>query len=279
MISPSPTQRPPEQTTEPEPKKVEYTPRKRAGQSPGALFVKGIFRPIFKGIYYLLRAIRNHKLVTLVMILLILGSAIAANFAVTGGWPFGIGNDQFNFHIRGTNGGGDQVTGTNSHGIILLMVARSRATSNSSLHVSRRQAAVGGRPVGSRRVVGVVGERPVGARAARAQGAPAVEVELLLGRHQPVALLDKNMSQPPDPQQLVNQFSQKNAHLTWKTISVLSAFQESDTTIDSFVEVDLSASGPGGNASGYMIWHFETVSQQGGILVNVSNVDFRPSLQ
>ena len=217
MISPSPTQRPPEQTTEPEPKKVEYTPRKRAGQSPGALFVKGIFRPIFKGIYYLLRAIRNHKLVTLVMILLILGSAIAANFAVTGGWPFGIGNDQFNFHIHGTSGGGEQVQNW-------LYALRDGNTAQ-------------------------------------------------------LAFLDKSMSTPPDPQQLVNQFSQKNAHLTWKTISVLSAFQESDTTIDSFVEVDLSASGPGGNASGYMIWHFETVSQQGGILVNVSNVDFRPSLQ
>jgi hypothetical protein len=217
MISPSPTQRPPEQTTKPEPKKVEYTPRKRAGQSPGALFVKAIFRPIFKGIYYLLRAIRNHKLVTFVMIVLILGSAIAANFVVTGGWPFGIGNDQFNFHIRGTNGGGDQV--------------------KNWLYALRD------------------------------------------GNVTQLSLLDKNMSQPPDPQQLVNQFGQKNAHLTWKTINVLSAFQESDTTIDSFVEVDLSASGPGGNVTGYMIWHFETVSQQGGILVNVNNVDFRPSLQ
>jgi len=216
MISPSPTQRPPEQTTEPEPKKVEYTPRKRAGQSPGALFVKGIFRPIFKGIYYLLRAIRNHKLVTFVMILLILGSAIAANFVVTGGWPFGIGNDQFNFHIHGTNGGGEQVQNW-------LYALRDGNTAQ-------------------------------------------------------LALLDKNMSQPPDPQQLVTQFSQPQGHLNWKTITVLSVFQESDTTIDSFVEVDLSAPGPGGSVSAYIIWHFVTVSQNGGILISVNTVDFRPSL-
>src|SRR5204863_8966765 len=37
-------------------------------------------------------------------------------------------------------GGGDQVTGTNDHGIILLMVARSRATSNSSPRIRWRQA-------------------------------------------------------------------------------------------------------------------------------------------
>jgi hypothetical protein len=215
MISPSPTQRPPEQTTQPEPKKVEYTPRKRAGETPAALFVKGIFRPVFKGIYYLFQFIRNHKLVTLVMVLFILGSAIGVNYAVTKEWLFS-GNDQFNFHIRGSNGGGDQV--------------------QNWLYALRD------------------------------------------GNVTQLSLLDKNISQPPDPQQLVNQFSQKNAHLTWKTITVLSVFQESDTTIDSFVEVDLSATGPGGSVSAYMIWHFVTVSQNGGILVNVNNVDFRPSL-
>jgi hypothetical protein len=55
-------------------------------------------------------------------------------------------------------------------------------------------------------------------------------------------------------------------------------FQEADSTIDSSVEVDLSATGPGGNTSGYMIWHFITVSQNGGILVNVNLVDFRAAL-
>ncbi len=215
MLSPAPTQQPPEQTT-PEKKKVQYKPATRAGQTPAALFIKSIFRPIFKGLYYLFRGMRNHKLVTLIMLLLILGTATAASYAVTKEWPFGIGNDPFNFHVRGSNGGGDQV--------------------KNWLYALRD------------------------------------------GNVAALSLLDKNMSQPPDPQQLVNQYSQPKGHLTWKTINVLNAFQESDTTIDSFIEVDLSASGPGGNVSGYMLWHFVTVAQRGGILLEVNLVEFRPSL-
>ncbi len=215
MISPSPTQQPPERTT-PEEKKVEYASRQRAGQTPAARFVKAIFRPIFRGIYYLLRGMRNHKLVTLIMILLILGSAIGVNYAVSGQWPFGIGNDPFNFHVKGGNGGGQQV--------------------QNWLYDMRD------------------------------------------GNIAALELLDKNMSQPPDVQTLVGQYSQSKGHLTWKNINVLSVFQESDTTIDSFVQVDLSATGPGGNTSGYLIWHFVTVSQSGGILINATLVDFRPSL-
>jgi hypothetical protein len=216
MISPSPTQQPPEQTA-PEKKKVTYTPTKRAGETPTALFVKSIFRPIFKGLYYLFQGMRSHKLVTFIMLLLILASATAANYAVTKEWPFGIGNDPFNFHVRGGNGGGDQV--------------------KNWLYALRDGNVVA------------------------------------------LSLLDKDMSQPPDPQQLVNQFSQPKGHLTWKTINVINVFQESDTTIDSFVEVDLSATGPGGNVSGYIIWHFLTVSQSGGVLLNATLVDFRPSLR
>jgi len=215
MLSPAPTQQPPEQTT-PEKKKVTYSPTKRAGETPTALFVKSIFRPIFKGLYYLFRGMRNHKLVTLIMLLLILGTATVASYAVTKEWPFGIGNDPFNFHVRGSNGGGDQV--------------------KNWLYALRD------------------------------------------GNVAALSLLDKNMSQPPDPQQLVNQYSQPKGQLTWKTINVINVFQESDTTIDSFVEVDLSASGPGGNVSGYMLWHFVTVAQRGGILLEVNLVEFRPSL-
>lgn len=215
MISPSPTQQPPEQTT-PEQKKVEYRQRQRAGESPTARFVKAIFRPIFRGIYYLLRGMRNHKLITFIMILLILGSAITANYAISSEWPLGIGNDPFNFHIHGSKGGGEQV--------------------QNWLYSMRD------------------------------------------GNVVTLQLLDKDMSQPPNVQQLVSQFSQPQGHLTWKTINVLSVFQESDSTIDSFVQVDLSATGPGGNTSGYVIWHFETVSQNGGVLVNAALVDFRAPL-
>ena len=215
MISPSPTQQPPEQTT-PESKKVEYSSRQRAGQSPTAQFFKAIFRPIFRGIYYLLRGMRNHKLVTFIMILLILGSAIAANYALTSELPFGIGNDPFNFHVKGGNGGGEKV--------------------QNWLYAMRD------------------------------------------GNVVVLQFLDKDMAQPPDVQQLVNQFSQPKGHLTWKAINVLSVFQESDSTIDSFVEVDLSATGPGGNTSGYLIWHFVSVSQNGGVLINAAVVDYRAPL-
>ncbi len=215
MLSSSPTQQPPEQTT-PEPKKVEYRQRQRAGQSPTAQFVKAIFRPIFRGIYYLLRGMRNHKLITFIMVLLILGSAIAANYALTSEGPFGIGNDPFNFHSKGGNGGGEQV--------------------QNWLYAMRD------------------------------------------GNLAALNLLDKDMSQPPNVQQLVSQFSQPNGHLTWKTINVISVFQESDTTIDSLVHVDLSATGPGGNTSGYLIWHFVTVPQNGGVLISAALVDFRAPL-
>jgi hypothetical protein len=215
MISPSPTQQPPEQTSS-ELRKVEYASRQRAGQTPTARFFKAIFRPIFRGIYYLLRGMRNHKLITFIMVLLILGSAIGANYAFTSEWPFGIGNDPFNFHIKGGNGGGEQV--------------------QNWLYAMRD------------------------------------------GNITALNLLDKDMSQPPNVQQLVSQFSQPNGHLTWKTINVISVFQESDTTIDSLVHVDLSATGPGGNTSGYLIWHFVTVSQNGGVLINATLVDFRAPL-
>ena len=215
MISPSPTQQPPEQTS-PESRKVEYASRQRAGQTPTARFFKAIFRPIFRGIYYLLRAMRNHKLVTFIMILLILGSAIAANYTLTNELPFGIGNDPFNFHVKGGNGGGEKV--------------------QNWLYAMRD------------------------------------------GNIAALELLDKDMSQPPNVQQLVSQFSQPKGHLTWKTINVLSVFQESDTTIDSFVEVDLSATGPGGNTTGYLIWHFVTASQNGGVLINAAVVDYRAPL-
>jgi hypothetical protein len=215
MISPSPTQQPPEQST-PETRKVEYASRQRAGETPTARFFKAIFRPIFRGIYYLLRGMRNHKLVTFIMILLIVGSAVAANYALTTEFPFGIGNDPFNFHVKGGNGGGEKV--------------------QNWLYAMRDGNVVA------------------------------------------LQFLDKDMSQPPDVQQLVSQFSQPKGHLTWKTINVLGVFQESDTTIDSFVEVDLSATGPAGNTTGYVTWHFETVSQNGGVLINVALVDFRAPL-
>ncbi len=221
ITTPSPTQQPqPPEQKAPEQKKVTYT-RPRVGQKPAALFVKNILRPIFKGLYHVFRFVGGHKLVTLVMLLLLIGSAIAANFAVTKEWPFGIGNDPFNFHIHGGNGGGEQVKN--------WMYA------------------------------------------------------LRDGNIAALAILDKNMPSPPTSQELqqyIGQFSQTQGHLSWKAINVAGVSQESDTSVDSFVQVDLSANGPGGAVGGYMIWHFVTVAGQGGeILFSVSLVDFRPALQ
>ena len=93
MISPSPLPPPSQQSEQepkPEQKKVTSIPqRKRPGQSPTARFLKAIFRPIFKGLYYLIRGIRNHKWLALVALLLFLGSATFVNYLVTKTLPFG----------------------------------------------------------------------------------------------------------------------------------------------------------------------------------------------
>ena len=94
-----------------------------------------------------------------------------------------------------------------------------------------------------------------------------------------MSLIDKNISQPPNPDQLIGQFSQSKAHLTWKAINVTGVYSEADSTVDSFVEVDLSATGPGGNVSGIMIWHFVTLNQGREFLLNVNLVDFRAPLR
>ena len=88
MISPSPTRQPPEAQAE-SAKKVSSTPaRRRPVQSPGVRSVKSIFRPIFKGIYYLLQFIKGHKLITLAIILALLGSSAITSYVTTGSVPF-----------------------------------------------------------------------------------------------------------------------------------------------------------------------------------------------
>jgi hypothetical protein len=86
------------------------------------------------------------------------------------------------------------------------------------------------------------------------------------------------MTNPPDPQQLVNQFSQTQAHLYWKSINIISVHTESDTTVDVIAQVDVSATGPGGSVSGIMLWHFVTFSSGTDLLLKVNLVDFRAPL-
>ncbi|HEU0002684.1 MAG TPA: hypothetical protein VFQ36_17380 [Ktedonobacteraceae bacterium] len=217
MISsrPTSTRQPPEKV---EQEKVKNDggppapPKKKAGQSPTTRILKSIFRPILKGLYYLLRGMRSHKLITLIMIVLILGSATTVNFFKTGNWPFGIGYDQYNFQINGGDGGGVKISNW--------------------LHALRE------------------GDVPT------------------------LQLLDSFMSQQPDTQGLVNQFSKQ--HFSWQAINRLSISEESDTTIDSFWEVDLSNVGPGGPVVGYLVIHFVTVAaQQGDVIVAVDVLPFR----
>ncbi len=212
--SPSPTRQPPEKAEQEKVKNNRSTPaKKRTGQTPTARFLKSIFRPVLKGLYYLLHGMRSHKLLTLLMILLVLGSATAVNYFKTGQLPFGVGYDQYNFQINGGDGGGVKISNW--------------------LHALRE------------------GDAPT------------------------IQLLDSFMSQPPDAQGLVNQFSKQ--HFTWGAINRLSITTESDTTIDSFWEVDLSNVGPGGPVVGYLLIHFVTVGQQGGIIIAVDVIPFRAS--
>ena len=217
MLSPTPTQQKPE-PQEPKQKVVKLTPsRQRTGQTPAARFVKAILRYPIKGLYYILTGIRSHKLVTLGILLLLVISVSATSYVAAGVFPFGIGNDPFNFQVRGASGSGDQV--------------------KNWLYALRD------------------------------------------GNTNTLNLLDKAMSQPPDPTTLVQHYSQPQAHLSWKAINVVGVYSESDTTLDSFVEVDVSANGPGGATTGIMLWHFTTANLNSGpAIISANLVDFRAPL-
>lgn len=219
MISPTPTQPQQSPPSAPELKQPSLTPlRRRTGETPVARAAKALFRPLFKGIFYLIQGMRNHKVLSLIVILLLLASVSLTNYLTTGIWPFGIGNDQFNFHIRGGDGGGDQVKNW-------LYALRDGNVTTMSL----------------------------------------VQAGLV-------------MSQPPDPNQLVAQYSQTKANVQWKNINVMGVYSQGDTTVDSFVSVDIVGQGPGGATKGVLIWHFTTLPQANGRLLYVELVTFRPSL-
>ncbi len=227
----APTQQPPDRDVKPEEKKVKSTPvRRRASQTPAALFAKKIFRPIFKGIYYLLQSIRKRKLVTFLLLLLFVGSIIFATYLVTGNWPYGVGSDQFNFRVNGKNLSGEHV--------------------KNWLYALRD---------GDSSTLALIGQETAQVIELAASGTSSATVN------------------PADTSSLINTFSQTKTHLTWKTITVLSVSSAPDTTIDSIVEVDTASSGPGGNVSGIMIWHFITTPQ--GRLLAISLVSFRAPLQ
>ena len=214
----------------PEAKQVKSTPvRRRTSQTPTALFFKAIFRPIFKGIYYTLQAIRGHKLITFLLVLLLIASYVFATYMVTQTWPYGVGSDQFNFRVNGKNFSGEHVKNW-------LYALRDGDASTLSL----------------------IGQET------------AQSIELATSGTSAAAI------NPADTSALIGTFSQKSTHLTWKNIIVLSVSTAPDTSVDSVVEVDTASSGPGGNVSGIMIWHFITLPQ--GRLLAISLVSFRSPL-
>jgi len=219
MLSQLPTQRPPEQP-EPEPKKVVYTPKKRrAGQSPVALFIKAIFRPIFKGLYYFFRGIRNHKLVALLAILLCIAAAIVVNGVVTKNWPFIGASDPVQSLTQH-----DQASGDNVRGWLYAL-----RDGNANVMTGYQQGLI--------------------------------------------------MQTPPDVNQLIGTFSQVKANVTWKDISVLSVYSEPDTTLDSFIKIDITIPGQSGPSGAVLILHFVTLPQQSGRILFIDVVSYRQLLQ
>ena len=219
MLGQLPTQQQPEQP-DPEQKKVIYTPRKkRSGQTPAALFVKAIFRPIFKGIYYILRGIRSHKLVSLLAILIFIGAAIVANSLVTKTWPFISNPDPVQSLTQH-----DQASGTNVRGWLYAL-----RDGNANVMTGYQQGLI--------------------------------------------------MQTPPNVSQLIGAFSQSKANIAWKDISVISVYSESDTTLDSFIKVNVTVPGQAGPSGAILIWHFVTLPLPAGRILFIDLVSSRQLLQ
>jgi hypothetical protein len=214
ISSPSPTQQ--KKPDEADHGPVSSTPlRKRPGTTPTAIFIKAIFRPILKLVYYTFQGVKRYKLFSLILVLLLLASITVTSFFTTGSWPFGVGDDQFNFHIRGGSGGGEVVKNW-------LYALRS-------------------------------------------------------GDSGTLQLLDSDMSQPIDSStltQYISMFSQTKDR-TWKTITVIKAYPQSDNTVDSFVQVQYSTAGPGGITNAVLIMHFTTMTQGRDYLLSVDPVSSR----
>lgn len=113
---PSSTQPPPVQTTTPQPQPTQQMPEagqtsktstpahRRAGQTPIARFVKAIFRPILKALYYIIRWIREHFLVILAAIVLLVGSFLLTSYFLTGALlPFSTTNTTIQQDLKSSN--------------------------------------------------------------------------------------------------------------------------------------------------------------------------------
>jgi hypothetical protein len=94
-----------------------------------------------------------------------------------------------------------------------------------------------------------------------------------------LALLDQNIpqGQTTDPTQLVSQYSETKANLTWDTPDVIAVHQQPDSTIDSLVQVILSTKTPGTPEKAILLIHFVTASVNGqNALLSIDVMPLRP---
>jgi len=217
MLSPSPTQQPP--APQPEKKATSTPARPRAGQSPTAKFIKAIFRPILKGLYYLIQGMRKHKLVALAVIIILVASYMLTTYAVTRALPFGIGAT-------------DPLQSIATH------------DPSSADHIRDWIYAL---------------------RDGNANRLKALQANMLQTNLQ------------PDADSLVSRYGQPQTGISWVSIEVIGVHAASDTSLDSFIEVNLgSAGGSKTTVGSILLLHFTTVpSLQGRIFV----IDVMPSRQ
>jgi hypothetical protein len=100
------------------------------------------------------------------------------------------------------------------------------------------------------------------------------------GKANDLQIYEQNIpqGQTPDPSQLAS-FSK--AHFTWDDVSVLAVHQQSDSTIDSLVQVTLTTKNPGANVTGVLLLHFVTASISDGqntvnVLLGIDVLPLRP---
>ncbi len=94
--------------------------------------------------------------------------------------------------------------------------------------------------------------------------------------------LQANMLQTtiqPDAQSLVNRYGQPQTGQTWVSIEVAGVNNGADAGLDSFVEVDLSASGGGSTISSIVFIHFTTVPAVGGRIFAIDVTTPRSPIQ
>jgi hypothetical protein len=219
MISPSPTQPPPPKTpvsVEPEKQTASSATLKKKTRTGGV--IKAILKPPLKLIYYLIQFVRDHKMLSLGALLLLLLSVSLTNYLTTGTLPLGIASDPVSYSLRNVDG---------------------------SAAITKWLYAV--RDGDTKTLQEMQSNMPT------------------------------SISQPPDPTQLTNQFSQTTGRV-WKSIDVVGTYTQDDTSEDTFVEVELAQDASSSTASASIIFHFITVQGEDQ-LIGVDLVSARQALQ